>query len=270
MKMSNPRKPHRLCAEVHGGTLVLRLNRPAVSNAIDLALLADIDAAIRRAEDDNEVKVVIITGEGQNFSVGADLKEVESIQSPEDFNLFFSRFHRVYDRIESMEKPTIAAINGLALGGGCELCLACDIRIAASNASLGLPEITLGTLPGAGGTQRLPRLIGPSRALEMLYTGGTLDAEEGYIMGLINRVVGPDKIMDEALALASNIGAKSSMALRMAKVLVRDGLKMDIEAALTFEKQSVIKLSTSPDSRDRMKAFAAKRKAKAGEGSEDK
>ena len=230
-----------LIYEKQNNVLVLTLSRPERLNAISLQLLNEIGDALDKAAKDDEIKVVIITGQGKGFSAGADISDIR-FDSMDEAEAFFRPIHTVFNRVEEFKKPTIAAINGLALGGGCEFSLCCDIRIASKNAAIGVPEITLGLLPGGGGTQRLPRLLGTSKALEMLFTGEPLSAEEAYRIGLVSKVVEPDKLMDEALALASKIAGKLPAACKTAKEVVKNGINMDLKSALEFEIQCLTPL----------------------------
>lgn len=222
--------------------LKIILNRPDRLNAMNKMLFEELEKAIVEAEKDDEVKVIIFSGNGKSFSAGADIKEI-GFNSVEEFQDFFKMVHALFNKIESFEKPTIAAINGYALGGGCELALLCDVRIASERSTIGLPEIKMGFLPGAGGTQRLPRLIGISNALEMIFTGESFDAHSAYRIGLVNKVVAHEKLMDEAMKLAGTLANKSLSAVKIAKKLVRSGINMDLKSALELETRFVSELS---------------------------
>ncbi len=222
--------------------LKIILNRPDRGNAINKILLDELEQAINMAEKDGEVKVLVFSGKGKGFCAGGDVKEI-NFNSVEDFQEFFKKTHGVFNKIENIEKPTIAAINGYALGGGCEIALLCDIRIASEKSTIGLSEIKMGLLPGAGGTQRLPRLIGVSRALEMIYTGEPLDADTAYRIGLLNKIVPHERLMDEATKFAEMLANRSPQALKLAKKLVRNGINMDLKSAIEFETQCVSHLS---------------------------
>ena len=245
--------------EEQGHILILSLNRPEKSNAINTQLLLDLNEALRRGANDGKVRVVVLMAEGKRFSVGADIDEIKGFTSPADHESFFSLFHNTLRRLESLPKPTIAAIHGFALGGGCELSLAADVRIAAEGACFGLPEIKLGALPGAGGTQRLPRIVGEAKALEMIFTGDVIGAEEGYRIGLLNKVVPSAKLKDEAMDLARRLEKGPPLALRTAKLLVKQGLKMELGAALEFEIKSVSLLAATDDQQEGFRAFLEKR-----------
>jgi enoyl-CoA hydratase len=222
--------------------LEIILNRPDRLNAINKKLSEELEGAIDVAAEDSEVKVIIFSGNGNSFCAGADIKEM-NFNSLEEVEVFLKKIHALFNKIENIEKPTIAAINGYALGGGCELALLCDIRIASERSTIGVPEIKMGFLPGAGGTQRLPRLIGIGNALEMLFTGEPLDANSAYRIGLFNKVVEHGKLMDEALKLAGILVDRSALAIKMAKKLVKNGINMDLKSALKFEIQCVGYLS---------------------------
>jgi enoyl-CoA hydratase len=248
--------------EKKGHVLILALNRSAKSNAISKGLLADLSEALARAANDEQVRVVVLRAEGKHFSVGADVDEIKGFMSVADYEDFFRCFHETLNRLENLPKPTIAAINGLALGGGCELSLAADIRIAAENASLALPEIKLGTLPGAGGTQRLPRIVGASKALEIIYTGDSISAQEAYRIGLVNKVVPPEKLKGEAIGFARLLETRPPIALRTAKLLIRQGSNLERAAALELEIKSVSQLAATDDQREGFRAFLEKRDPK--------
>jgi len=248
--------------EKQEGLLLLTLNRPDKSNAINKQLLEDLNYAFERATKDQEIRVVVLTGEGKHFSVGGDIGEICGFTSAADFEDYFMRIHETFGKFENLRKPTIAAVNGLALGGGCEMSLAADLRIAADDASFGVPEIKLGALPGAGGTQRLPRIVGEAKALEMLYTGDFVSAEEAYRIGLVNRVVPSDKLRDEAIGFARRLEKRPPIALAAAKRLVKQGLKMELGAALEFGVKTVSLLAVTEDQQEGFRAFLEKREPK--------
>lgn len=245
--------------EKQGHVLILTLNRPEKSNAINRQLLSDLNHACDMAEADEEVRVAVLAAEGRHFSVGADINEITGFATVADYEDFFLRVHDTFNRIENLKKPVIAAVNGLALGGGCEMCLVADLRFAADDASFGVPEIKLGALPGAGGTQRLPRLVGMSKAMEMIYTGDSVNANEAYRIGLVNRVVSSGRLKDEVMAFAQQLGKRAPIALRTGKLLVRQGLGMGMQAGLDLEIRSVSSLAGTEDQREGFRAFAEKR-----------
>lgn len=234
---------------------VLTMNRPQAMNAMNSAVLEDLTHAVAEVANDPSVKVLIITGAGDKaFVAGADIAEMKDMVPPEALE-FARRGHAVMDAIEKMEKPVIAAVNGFALGGGDELALACDIRIASKKARFGQPEIKLGITLGWGGTRRLARLVGPSKAKELIFTGAIIDAEEALKIGLVNKVVEPEKLMEEALTLAKDIAGKSPLTLKFAKHLVNDWENT------TLEKETFSHCFSTHDQKEGMTAFIEKRPA---------
>lgn len=248
--------------EKHDGIAVLTLNRPKSLNALCQELVMELGQAFEQIETDGDCGAVIITGSQKAFAAGADITEISQIASPAAANLFVSRIHAVFDRIENCSKPVIAAVGGYALGGGCELALACDLRIAAENAMFGLPEIKLGLIPGGGGTQRLPRLIGMGRAKELLYTADRIDAQEAYRIGLANKVVPVESLMDEARAIAAKIVNLPAVAMKMNKLAVNEGIDMSLHSALTHESRCFEILFSTEDQKEGVKAFMEKREPK--------
>lgn len=196
------------------GIGIIKLNRPKRLNALSNELLKELDMLIDDIKKDNEVSVVIITGNEKSFAAGADINELAGVATPVDAHHIEPSAPYVFNKIEKLEKPVIAAVSGPALGGGCELALACDIRIAAENAIFGQPEIKVGTIPGAGGTQRLSRLISLGKAKELLYTGDPIDAQEAYRIGLVNKIVPVESLMDEAKKMALKLVRQPGFALK--------------------------------------------------------
>lgn len=241
------------------GVGTITINRPKAYNAINFEMLKEFDQVFSDIENDAEVKVIIIAGSEKYFAAGADLTEVSNIASPVEAYEFV-RLLDVLHRMERMDKPVIAAISGFALGGGCELSMCCDIRIAAENATFGQPEIKIGLIPGAGGTQRLPRLIGMSKAKELLYTGDSIDANEAYRLGLVSKVVPVDALMDEVRALAAKIARQPGAALRATKLAVNGGIDLDMKAAIAYEARCFEILFSTEDQKEGTKAFVEKRK----------
>ena len=238
---------------------LIQLNRPRSFNALSSKLLEELNTVLIDIEKDPDVGVVIITGQPKFFAAGADIKEISGLDSPVKAHAFVNAAQTVFNRIESMPKPVIAAISGLALGGGCELALACDIRLAADNARFGQPEIKIGVIPGGGGTQRLPRLVGMGRAKEMLYTGEPINAEEAYRIGLVNRVLPVEGLMDAARQMAQTILKQPPFALTMTKLVVNEGANMDLPAALAHEARCFALLFGTHDQKEGMTAFMEKR-----------
>jgi len=228
-------------------------------NAISSEFIGELDQILDEIANDDEVSVVIVTG-GKFFAAGADIKEVIGLKTPIEAHRFVASAQSVFNKIESLEKPVIAAVSGLALGGGCEMTLACDIRIAADSAIFGQPEMKIGVIPGGGGTQRLPRLIGLGMAKELLYTGDPIDAQEAYRIGLVNKVVPVYSLIDEAKKMAAKIVRQPNLALRITKLVVNEGINMELKSALTHEARCFEWLFSTEDQKEGMKAFVEKRK----------
>jgi enoyl-CoA hydratase len=234
------------------GIGIIRLDRPKKLNALSNELFRELAMAIEAIEKD-KVGVVIITGSEEVFSVGGDISELAE-PKPMEFSPPY-----VFNKIGRLEKPVIAAVSGMALGGGCELALACDIRVAAENAVFGLTQIKFGSIPGAGGTQRLPRLIGLGKARELLFTGDTIDAQEAYRIGLVNKVVPVQSLMDETKKMALKMVRQPSVALKMTKIAVNEGINMDLQSALAYGERCFEIVASTEDRKEGMKAFMEKR-----------
>ena len=247
-----------IIVEKKEGVGIITLNRPDSLNTLNTATLAELSTSIDELEEDLDVKVAIVSGAGRAFVAGADIKEMKDM-TPLEAKKFSTRGHDLLKKIEDSRLPFIAAVNGHALGGGCELMMACDIRIAAKKAKIGQPEINLGVLPGFGGTQRLPRLVGTGRAKELLYTGKIIEAEEAHSMGLVNQVVEGEKVMDEAQKLATMIASKSSLIIHWIKSVVNDGINTDLEKACSLEKTLFSLCFSTHDQKEGMTAFLEKR-----------
>jgi enoyl-CoA hydratase len=220
--------------------------------------LGDIRQTLAEFRHDREVGVVVFTGAGERaFAAGADIGELKERTA---LDALASVMQGVYDEIEAYEKPTIAAVNGLAFGGGCELAMACDVRIASVNARFGLPEVTLAIIPGAGGTQRLSRLVGKGRAIEMILTGQTIDAEEAYRIGLVTQVAeGDEGLMDKVRTTAATILSRGPLAVRLAKLAVQAGFETDQKTGLVIERLAQAVLFDTEDKREGTVAFLEKR-----------
>lgn len=243
---------------VEGEIGLITLNRPDVRNALNSQVLKDLRAALDGFREDEEVGVVAFTGAGEKaFAAGADIAELRERDFLDALSSAMQVFH---DEIEGYEKPTIAAVNGYALGGGCELAMACDIRIASENARFGLPETTLAILPGAGGTQRLARLIGKGRAVEMIMTGRFMAANEALNAGLVSKVVPQEGLMDAVGETSGQILAKGPLAVRLAKLAVQTGFETDQSTGLLIERLAQAVLFTSDDKHEGTRAFVEKRK----------
>ncbi|MEW6262007.1 MAG: enoyl-CoA hydratase-related protein [Thermodesulfobacteriota bacterium] len=245
--------------QVEDGIAVITLNRPRAFNALNNQLVTELGQALDLVETDASVGVLIVTGRDKFFGAGADLTEVIELATPAQALAFCHRVGRVINKMESLPKPVIAAVSGLALGGGCELALACDIRIATTTARFGQPEIKLGLIPGAGGTQRLPRLVGAGRAKELLFTGDPIDAAEAYRIGLVNKIVPEGTVLDEAKALAVKLLKQPPLALKATKAVVNEGLNMDLKSALAHEAQHFALLFSTADQKEGVSAFLEKR-----------
>jgi enoyl-CoA hydratase len=248
--------------ETRDGIAIVTVNRPDKLNALNDATMAELDAAFAAIAADDAVRGVILTGAGEKaFVAGADIAEL-SQQSPVQGSDRSRRGQSVLDRIETLGKPVIAAVNGFALGGGCELAMACHVRIASENARMGTPEVKLGIMCGYAGTQRLPRLVGRGRALEMLLTGEMVDAQEAYRIGLVNRVVPKDALMAEAEALLRKMLANGPVSLRFTIEAVAAGLEMPFPEAQRHEATLFGLICTTADMQEGTKAFLEKRPAR--------
>jgi len=249
-----------LLIERDDAVAVITFNRPKVLNALNTQTLTDLSNAIEAFKADPGVRAVILTGSGEkSFVAGADINELAA-QTPVEGKEHARRGQQIFDAIENMGKPVIAAVNGFALGGGCELAMACTIRLAAETAKIGQPEINLGLIPGYGGTQRLSRLVGAGRALELLLTGDQISAAEAYRIGLVNRVVPPADLMREAVALGALLATKAPLAARYIIDAVQTGLDLPLPAAQVVEATLFGLVSSTADMREGTRAFIEKRK----------
>ena len=247
-----------ILAAGENGVGQITINRPDTRNALNTQVLGDIRQALAEFRHDREVGVVVFTGAGERaFAAGADIGELRQRTA---IDALAAVMQGVYDEIEAYEKPTIAAVNGLALGGGCELAMACDVRIASANARFGLPEVTLAIIPGAGGTQRLSRLVGKGRAIEMILTGQVIEAEEAHRIGLVTQVAGDDEgLMDRVRATAATILSRGPLAVRLAKLAVQTGFETDQKTGLVIERLAQAVLFDTEDKREGTTAFLEKR-----------
>jgi enoyl-CoA hydratase len=248
-----------LLSEVRGPVAVLTLNRPGRLNAIGREVLGQLAGAVARAAADDRVRALVIAGAGRAFSAGADLGEIEALPDARAFRGFVARMTEVYQMITDCPKPSVAALHGVAFGGGLELALACDLRVAEAGARLGVPEMKLGMLPGAGGTQRLPRLVPAGVARQMILTGEPVTAERAHALGLINELAGPGEALAAALALAGQLASGAPLALAAGKRLVDRGLGMDLAAAIGYEGESVAMLFGTADRAAGLAAFRERR-----------
>jgi enoyl-CoA hydratase/carnithine racemase len=246
-----------ILTEVEEGIGRITINRPDVRNALNTQVLGDLRQALAEFRHDREVGVVVFTGAGErSFAAGADIGELRERTA---LDALASVMQGVYDEIEIFEKPTIAAVNGFALGGGCELAMACDIRIASENARFGLPEVTLSIIPGAGGTQRLSRLVGKGKATEMILTGAIIEAEEAYRIGLVSRVTAPEALEEAVRDMADTILQKGPLAVRLAKLAIQTGFETDQKTGLVIERLAQAVLFDTEDKREGTSAFLEKR-----------
>ena len=247
--------------QVTEGVATLTLNRPDAMNAITQRMKDELGDMLDQVERDDAARVLLIVGAGDRaFCAGADIKERAGTDpTPAEFYFQQQRTHRLFDRIEQFSKPVIAALNGVAYGGGAEIALCADIRIAADSAKIGLTEVNLGVIPAAGGTQRLPRLVGTSKAKELIFSGTRLGAAEALAIGLVNRVVPAAELRDQAEALAREIAAKPPLALRFAKQAIDQGQQTDARTAMAFELYAASILFDTADRKEGMRAFVEKR-----------
>lgn len=241
-------------------TGIIKINRPKALNALNQQMICELINAVNDFDIDEDVKAVIVTGEGKAFIAGADIKEMKDM-TPLEAKEFASLGHDLMHMMERSMVIYIAAVNGFALGGGCELMMACDLMIASSKAVLGQPEINLGIHPGFGGTQRLARLIGVTRAKELLLTGRNVKADEAFNIGLVNKVVDPDDLMKEAEDLAESIASKSMVQIGFIKELVNKGINVDLQSGCDLEVAYFSASFATHDQKEGMTAFIEKRKA---------
>lgn len=247
-----------IIVSMEDGYAVVQFNRPEVLNALNIKLMEELVQALENLDKDDAVRCIILTGNEKAFAAGADIKEMAGASAIE--MLLRDQFAR-WDRIRKIKKPLIAAVSGFALGGGCELSMTCDIIIASETAKFGQPEIGIGVMPGAGGTQRLTRAVGKYKAMEMILTGKMISAEEAGRWGLVNKVVPPEMYLEEAKSLAKEIASKPPVAVRLAKESVLKSFDTTTEGGLEFERKNFYLLFATDDQKEGMKAFMEKRKA---------
>ncbi|MFY7733138.1 MAG: enoyl-CoA hydratase-related protein [Bacteroidia bacterium] len=236
---------------------LIQLNRPKELNALNLQLMLELKKALQQLDDNDDVRCIIITGNEQAFAAGADIKQMESKNA---IDLLKIDQFETWDQIRKTKKPIIAAVSGFALGGGCELVMTCDMVIASETAKFGQPEIKLGIMPGAGGTQRLTKAVGKALAMEMVLTGKFISAEEALSAGLINRVVPTELYLEEAVKMAKEITVQSPIAIRLAKESVLKAFDSGLQEGLYFERKNFYMCFASEDQKEGMKAFVEKRK----------
>jgi len=240
------------------GTIII--NRPKALNALNNKVFRELYSLLQMVEEDDGVRVLIITGSGDKaFAAGTDIKELQHLSCNEARDVAILA-RKAIDKIEAIKKPVLAAINGFALGGGCELSMACDLRIGSEKAKMGQPEINLGVIPGSGGTQRLTRLVGSARAKELLFTGRTIDAQTSLSYGLLNKVTSAESLMEETRKMALEITGKSSLTLGLMKSAVNAGRNLDLPSALDYEIECFAQCFATQDQKEGFTAFIEKRK----------
>lgn len=247
--------------EIEGAIATVSFDRPEKLNALDMGVMAELNQVLDRIESDSEIRVVIFTGVGRAFVAGGDIADLGSRGALAHYAEFAETIHRLLRRIELLDKPTIGAINGFALGGGTELLLTFDLRLLSDKARLGLPEINLGLFPGAGGTQRIMRQVAPCHAREIMFLGELIGPDDAVRIGLANRVVPHDQLMDEARAMAAKLATKSPLILKLLKRTLIDGSDMPLGAALRHEQAMIGLVLDSRDAHEGCAAFLEKRPA---------
>ena len=245
---------------VEEGVAQITFNRPKALNAMNSETMAELQAAVNACNNDEAIKALVLTGAGDKaFVAGADISQMQDMR-PQEALAFMELGQETLRRMETMPKPVIAAVNGFALGGGTEIALACDIRFASENAAFGQPEILIGVIPGWGGTQRLPRIVGMGRAKELILSGGRIDAQRAYEIGLVNRVFPADQLLPETLKFARKLAGMPGFAVKMAKHAVNFGCDQALESACRLEAECTAQCFSTDDQKEGMKAFLEKRK----------
>lgn len=237
---------------------IVTISRPKAMNALNIETLNELDTLFDELSINENVYCIILTGEGKAFVAGADITEMKELNVIEGrkFGIFGNK---VFSKIENMDKPVIAAVNGFALGGGCEIAMACDIRIASTKAKFGQPEVGLGITPGFGGTQRLPRYVGIGMAKQLIFTGEIIAADEALRIGLVNKVVEPEALMEEVKTLANTIAEQAPIAVKLAKAALNKGIQCDIGTAIAYESEVFSQCFATQDQKGAMNAFLEKR-----------
>ena len=248
-----------ILVNIENNIATLSFNRPEVMNALNTKTVKEMIEAFKNFETDSEVRAIIVTGSGKSFVAGADISEMEG-KTPEDARQYSELGHSLMDMIQDINKPVIAAVNGYALGGGTEVALSCDIRFASDRAKFGLPETILGVIPGWGATQRASRLIGPALTKELIFTGEIIDAQRAKEMGLVNRIIPHENLMDETIKTAQKICEKSGIALSHAKNVINRGLEKNLKEGCRMEIDTFASCFNTEDQKEGMKAFIEKRK----------
>jgi enoyl-CoA hydratase len=237
---------------------IVTMNRPKSMNALNTDVLNELMSAFSDIRDDDSIRVAIITGEGKAFIAGADIEQMKNL-APHEGRGFTIHGQEVMKLISSIEKPIIAAVNGYALGGGCELAMSCDVIFASDKAKFGQPEVNLGLIPGYGGTQLLPRLIGEKNAKYLIFGGEIINAEEAYRLGLIQKIFSPEELLEKTKEYAELILTKAPLSVKMSKVAINNGLNMDLKTGIAFEAEAYVSAFCSEDRVEGMTAFTEKR-----------
>lgn len=248
-----------LLLEKNEGICTITINNPQTLNALNAEILKELDDAFAQVESDDEVGIIILTGKDKAFVAGADIAYMKDLNA-EQGRAFGEAGAKIFRKIETLNKIVIAAVNGFALGGGCELAMACDIRLASEKAKFGQPEVGLGITPGFSGTQRLPRLVGLGRAKELIFTGSHIDAQEAYRIGLVNKVTDKESLLEEAYSLAKKILSNSKTATRYSKEAMNRGIETDIETGIGIEVNLFGLCFAHEDQKEGMTAFVEKRR----------
>lgn len=241
---------------------IVTINRPKALNALNSETLKELNQTVDEIINDDDIYVVLVTGSGEKaFVAGADITQMKDMSVIQG-RKFSMLGNNIFRKLETMEKPVIAVLNGFTLGGGCELAMACDMRIASTKAKFGQPEVGLGITPGFGGTQRLSRLVGMGIAKELIFTGKIIDSNEAYRIGLVNKVVEPEKLMEEAKNLANIIASNAPIAIRFCKSAINRGMQMDMDTAIIYEAEVFGECYSTEDQKEGMEAFIEKRSKK--------
>ncbi|ERJ80691.1 3-hydroxybutyryl-CoA dehydratase [Peptostreptococcaceae bacterium oral taxon 113 str. W5053] len=249
-----------LLVEKNNGIVTVTINNEKSLNALNATLMAELADAFTAINKDQAVDVVILTGAGRSFVAGADISEMAPLNAAQGA-LWGQVGMKTFRIIETLRQPVIAAVNGFALGGGCEISMACDIRIASTQAKFGQPEVGLGITPGFGGTQRLARLVGMGKAKQLIYTAEIIPAQEAYRIGLVDELAEPEELMDKAVAMAKNIQKNAKLAVQYAKQAINTGMQTDIDSGMTIEEHVFGLCFATEDQKEGMQAFLEKRKA---------
>jgi len=243
-----------------GAVAVIQINRPQKKNSLNTELRHELEEVFKEIANDRSIRAVVLTGGEEIFCAGADISEIEGTASAEDAYTHAREFQILFDQLETLPQPVVAAVSGYALGGGCELALACDFRIASETARFGLPEIKIGAFPGGGGTQRLPRLIGITKAKEMILLGDPINAQDALSAGVVTKVVAKENLLSEARQLAAKLAALPRLALQASKMLINKSQEMDLTSGLEMEARTFGGIAHTHDLAEGTKAFMEKRK----------